>query len=331
MRLEKPIQNHQKRSRYRLARLALVALLLAPVVLWAQAPSAPTNVQINAPAAVAPVYYYVRTDGSNSNNGLTNSSGGAFLTIDYALDNADPGDIIRVQAGHYAQRVTPAVSGTAGNPITIVADGVASFCGMTVSSKNYIRVIGFLIDMNASGCSDSRGFSFAGTNTGWEFWNNTIQDITGAGISNTVYADRQNNTIVLGNTFVNIGSGGNGTGVSVFGNYNLFAYNEMNDCDPDQFSVTGTYSHWFNNYAHTINDTLDGHADMFFGFSHSLGLQFNTFEGNRTIGTGNLPNEHGTLFQNQAGVPVTRALAERCRRTCFGSTYGTTSAAGISG
>jgi hypothetical protein len=301
MRLEKPIQNLPKPSRYRLARLALVALLLAPVVLWAQAPSAPTNVLINAPAVTPAVYYYVRTDGSNANNGLTNSSGGAFLTIDYALDNADPGDVIRVQAGHYAQRVTPAVSGTAGNPITIVADGAASFCGMDVTSKNYIRVIGFTVDMNASGCTDSRAFYFSGTNTGWEWWNNTIQDVSVTGISTSATSVRQHNFIVLGNTFTNIGlSTNNGTAVSTRGDYNFFAYNEMNDVDPDQFFVDGSYSQWLNNYAHNIADTNDHHADMFYANSSTPGLAFNLFEGNRVIGNGNLPNEHGTLFQHQS-------------------------------
>jgi hypothetical protein len=257
----------------------------------------------------APTYYYVRTDGSNSNNGLTNSAGGAFLTIDFAIGAVAAGDIVRVQAGHYAERVTPSVSGTDGNPITIIADGAASFCGMDVSGQDYIRVIGFTVDMNASGCSDARAFYIAGTSNGWEFWNNTIRDVTGAGIANTFYTDRTSNSILLGNMLINIGiGGGNGTGISVIGNDNIFAYNDLDDMDPDQFSVTGQRNQYLNNYAHNIADTNDHHADMFFAGSGALGLQFNLFEGNRTIGNGSLPNEHGTLFQNQGG--------SSCQGTC---------------
>jgi hypothetical protein len=302
MRLEKPIQNLQKRSHFRLARLALVALLLVPVVLWAQAPSAPTNVQINAPAATPAVYYYVRTDGSNANNGLTNSSGGAFLTIDYALDNADPGDIIRVQAGHYQERLTPAVSGTSGNLITIVADGAASFCGVTLSSDNYIRVIGFTIDGDAAGCAASRSFDVAGTNTGWELWNNTIRDES-VGIGSGSANDRNHNMVVIGNTFINIGSGtDNGTGISTYGNDSVFAYNEMNDVDPDQFAVHGDSNQYLNNYFHTINDTNTHHSDVFYSSSSTIGTTANVFEGNITIGNGALTDEHGTLMTNPSAL-----------------------------
>lgn len=55
--------------------------------------------------------YYVRTDGSDSNNGLTNTSGGAFLTIQRAVDVAASIDLgifsctIKVADGTYAGAV----------------------------------------------------------------------------------------------------------------------------------------------------------------------------------------------------------------------------------
>lgn len=56
--------------------------------------------------------YYVRTDGSNSNNGLTNTSGGAFLTVQKAVDTVATLDIgtnnvtIQVADGTYSSGET---------------------------------------------------------------------------------------------------------------------------------------------------------------------------------------------------------------------------------
>lgn len=56
--------------------------------------------------------YYVRTDGNNSNDGLTNTSGGAFLTIQKAIDTVAAIDMagftatIQVGAGTYTQALT---------------------------------------------------------------------------------------------------------------------------------------------------------------------------------------------------------------------------------
>jgi hypothetical protein len=255
----------------------------------------PPKVLPTWPEPEAPVYYYVRTDGSNSNNGLTNSAGGAFLTIDYALDNADAGDIIRVQAGTYEERLSPAVSGTDGNPITLVADGAVTFCGISITNDHYIRVIGFTMDSEVGTCTNARVVFVDGTSNGWEFWNNTLLGGS-SGISDNGSDDRGSNWVVVGNTFSSIASGGKTIGIR--GNHNLFAYNQVDLANPDAFVIDGTYSYWLNNYILDASDAA-AHSDVWQANSSSLGLQFNTIEGNRLIGSGDLSDEHGALIQNQ--------------------------------
>lgn len=71
--------------------------------------------------------YYVRTDGSNSNTGLSNRSGGAFLTIQRAIDVATALDLngytvtIQVANGTYTGTVQ-ARSLTGGGSVIIVGD-----------------------------------------------------------------------------------------------------------------------------------------------------------------------------------------------------------------
>jgi hypothetical protein len=124
--------------------------------------------------------YYVRTDGSNGNTGTTNDAGGAWLTIDYAADHVAAGDVIRVQAGTYEERVSPGVEGTdVDNTVTFVADGLVTMCGFDFpAGSDYTRVIGFTIDTDAGSCSGSLGgiVLASGVHTHLEFWNNTIRD-----------------------------------------------------------------------------------------------------------------------------------------------------------
>ena len=72
--------------------------------------------------------YYVRTDGSDSNNGLANTSGGAFLTIQKAIDVAAALDLsiydvtIQVGAGTYSSVGNELKSIVGAGKIIIVGD-----------------------------------------------------------------------------------------------------------------------------------------------------------------------------------------------------------------
>lgn len=68
------------------------------------------NISVNAST------YYVKTDGNNSNNGLSEAT--AWKTITYAATQAiSPGDIVYVKAGTYDKEIVEISSGISGNPI----------------------------------------------------------------------------------------------------------------------------------------------------------------------------------------------------------------------
>lgn len=117
-------------------------------------------------------FYYVRTDGSNSNNGLSNTAGGAFLTIQYALDfvaaNLDFSIYtvtIQVDAGTFTEKLTvPSCVGQAstgqlyllgaGIGSTIVTTNAAYEGALNAGSgaKIYTEAITF-VNSNANGYS----------------------------------------------------------------------------------------------------------------------------------------------------------------------------------
>lgn len=90
--------------------------------------------------------YYVRTDGSDSNDGLANSSGGAFLTIQKALDVAAGLDrsthtvTIQVGTGTYTGALTW-TGGVGSVPVVLQGDtGTPSNVVISVTSANALEV-----------------------------------------------------------------------------------------------------------------------------------------------------------------------------------------------
>jgi hypothetical protein len=246
--------------------------------------------------------YYVRADGNNGNDGLSNSPGGAWLTVDWAADHVQAGDTVRIQQGTYPEIVSQTRNGSAGATITFVGDGAATVCGWTFNNNSYVRLVGLVLDSNAGGCTArDRVVSLLGTNTYLEFWHNTVRD-GGDGIGMSQLTDRFNSSVMIGNTLTDLGTsrafGFCASAVVTQGTHSLMAYNNIGPIDCDGFAVNGTHNRWINNYLHDIRETSGGHSDFFQFGSHPLGLSWNIIEANFQAGVGNTSDEHTAIFQN---------------------------------
>ena len=67
--------------------------------------------------------YYVRTDGNNANTGLTDSAGGAWLTVQKAANVMAAGDTTIVGNGTFPEIIVSKTNGTLGNPVTYIGSG----------------------------------------------------------------------------------------------------------------------------------------------------------------------------------------------------------------
>lgn len=109
--------------------------------------------------------YYVRTDGSDSNDGLTDSAGGAFLTIQHAIDvlytldfNSQP-VVVQVKngtftAGGAANGVfvggIPQIQGDTTTPSNVVISTTSAHC-FAVGFDATLQIAGFKLQTTTSG------------------------------------------------------------------------------------------------------------------------------------------------------------------------------------
>lgn len=115
--------------------------------------------------------YYVRTDGNDSNTGLADNSGGAFLTIQAAIDKVATLDIsiysvtVQVRTGTYAQALTlkdPLGSGSCillGDTATLTNCKISPASGVSITANGSKRwsVSGFEFNPTSNAVSASNG------------------------------------------------------------------------------------------------------------------------------------------------------------------------------
>lgn len=258
--------------------------------------------------------YYVRTNGDNNNNGLSNSASGAWRTIDYAASNVSSGDVVRVQAGTYSETATMDFSGVGvdTDTITFVADGTVNTCGFDLNGRDFIRIIGFIFNCGNSPFSLAQG---DGVHEGIEVWNcsgsgtgsnSFVQSYhSGGGVDgHTTYFK---NSVFIGNTLDGYRHAFSANSIG-----SLYAYNEITGLTEDYFMTFGSDNIYIGNYSHDQNGT-HGHTDYVQSWSNPLGWENNLYEANTQLGEG-IANEHFTnISHTSAGTNCPVACGEMAK------------------
>ena len=142
--------------------------------------------------------YYVRTDGSDSNNGLANTSGGAFLTIQKAVDVvcgtldtaiytvtiqvADGTYTTAIQAKSYVGGGAIEIVGNAGTPTNVVINTTSSTCFTNTCGAAYTLKYMKLTTTTSGNCI------YCGKNSATNFYG---LDFGSAPGSTHIYAEQQ--------------------------------------------------------------------------------------------------------------------------------------------
>lgn len=256
--------------------------------------------------------YYVRTDGNNSNAGTSNTSGGAWLTIDYAADHVSAGDTVRIAAGIYLESVTPGVSGSEGNYITFVADsgpGTVTNTSWTISGRQYLRLVNLTVD--------------AGSATDWirsygshyiEVWHCEFKrGFDGIHQDHGTKANYGNNSLFIGNRFYGtLDPGGEAKFFEIRGTNNIVAHNTMSGQNADSIYWFGVDNRFLNNVASSPNSESASHVDMFqTGTDSGVGNLGTLIEANMFIDSDTPSDNHHLSNCSNSGSDFTHMLWRR--------------------
>ena len=237
----------------------------------------PTSTPTPTPTGVT---YYVSPNGSNSNQGTSQTS--AWATIQHAADVMRPGDTAIVLAGIYNERVSVSRSGQNGRPITFqaMAGTTATMQGFQMNA-NYIQVLGFDITNNNQTDETAWGIYLIGSNN--TVSDNNIHDLCAEGIyvsgNGNPNSTSTANNIISHNSFIRDEMAGG----QIEGQNNLVAYN----------TVSGTLQYPPNCYS---RDGADADGFRFFGNGHMF--RSNMIENIPVPGSPYNLNPHTDCFQS---------------------------------
>jgi hypothetical protein len=286
-------------------------------------------------SAAEPTDYYVRRDGNDSNDGLTDSSGGAKLTIQAGYNLLSAGDTLNVNGdnvgdGTYAEDlVLDNGDASAGNFKKIVGfNGTVTLAGQGTGynieiEDDYTWIENLLIDANADGGDTNqhciRVGGGVGEIIGTVITNNILRDgLYGVRAYGTVGAIAHGGTI-SGNTFTNNQNhvmiygkaGGDGWLVESNMMWRLREWDTVSNDDADTFKlISGDNHRLIGNYSSGSESTNDVpvaidryHIDAIQTFDQSnqaplkdVEIAYNIFEGHHTGW------QFTTVLGNGAGV-----------------------------
>ena len=172
------------------------------------------------------ISYYVDVGrGSDSNPGTYEQP---WKTIQKAANVVRPGDVVTVNAGVYAERVSITTSGGVGAIITFQANGAVTVRGFTIRG-DYIRIEGFHIDLSANRTCNWSATDYAIAVYGdyCDIWNNYT---TGSGHGGIILMPDSDHALVQGN----VSHQDANDGIVIYGTNHIVEFNDISDvrCAP---------------------------------------------------------------------------------------------------